>query len=154
MVHVHMLVYGEFIPQQILQGLWSKALGQAAIAYVQSIDPARGMTKAIQEALKYTTKGEKCTREEIHRAAAVEVAFRNVKRLSIGGALRSIQAVGDYADHDDARPEDFHATQQLACVGCGCIGEWGWVGTVAAEVVTRNGGYGLFVLGLETPGLV
>jgi hypothetical protein len=99
------------------------------------------VSKAIREALKYTTKGEKGARDQARHAAAVEIAFRNVKRVSIGGALRNVRLGDSTGPDEDAKPEDLHAVKQLKCEGCGSHGPWEWGGNVSAEKVVANGGY-------------
>ncbi len=142
MVHIHLLVYGEYIPQAVLQGAWSSALGQRAIVYVTTVDGNGGVAKVTREALKYATKGEKGTRDEARHAAAVEVAFRRVKRLSIGGALRTIKIDDATATTDDAKPEDLTDDRRLVCESCGSVGRWIREGWISPKVVVANGGYG------------
>lgn len=142
MVHIHMLVYGEYVPQAVLQGAWSSALGQRAIVHVTTVRGNGGVAKAIREALKYASKGEKGTRDEARHAAAVEIAFRKVKRLSIGGALRTIKIDDATAKTDDGKPEDLTDDRRLVCESCGSVGRWIREGWVSPKVVAANGGYG------------
>lgn len=143
MVHVHLLIYGEFVLQKRLQELWSRALGEQAFIWATAIrGGAQGIARALREVLKYATKGEKGIRASAERAAAVEVAFRNIKRLSIGGALRKIRIADCEGRSEDAKPEDLHASRQMQCCVCGERGSWLWGGRVAAEIVEHNGGYG------------
>ena len=105
MVHVHLLIYGEFVLQKRLQELWSRALGEQAFIWATAIrGGAQGIARALREVLKYATKGEKGIRASAERAAAVEVAFRNIKRLSIGGALRKIRIADCEGRSEDAKP--------------------------------------------------
>jgi hypothetical protein len=143
MVHAHMLIYGEFVSQARLERAWSLAFGQPAFVFVRSLRGSNGIESAIKEALKYATKGEADERTQAAHAAAVELAFWNVKRLSIGGAMRGIHAGDQKPDGDDGRPEDLHARKQLACMACGAIGLWKWRGALAPSAVLGRGGYGL-----------
>jgi hypothetical protein len=144
MVHIHMLVYGEFVPQRILQALWSEALGEEARVWVTTVQNNASIAKAVREVLKYTTKGEKGSREQARHAAAVEISFRNVKRISLGGALRKVKVADNDSSHDDGCAQDLHDHQQLACLGCGSLGPWLWEGPVSASAVAANGGFGYF----------
>ena len=150
MVHVHMLVYGEFVLQAELQNLWSQALGEESLIWVTSIKNNAGIAKAIREALKYATKGEKGTRDQVRHAAVVEVAFRDVKRVSLGGALRRVSVETRDGSEDDGKPKDLHDGPELACVGCGSIGDWMWEGVVSAKTIIANGGYGYYDVGSLT----
>jgi len=142
MVHVHMLVFGEFVPQPILQDCWSQALGEKAHVRINAVQDCSGIGKAIRETLKYATKGEKTARDQARHAAAVEVAFRNLKRISVGGVLRTITVDEADSAHDDGKPEDVHALTDLLCLCCGAAGPWAWGGAVSPELVIANGGYG------------
>jgi len=143
MVHLHVLLLGEYVPQWELQALWSKALGAKAIVHVTAIRRgAAGVAAGLREVLKYATKGEKRARSSSRRAAAVELAFRNIKRVSIGGALRNDCVRPSDADDDDTQPEDLHASREMHCLVCGEVGNWHWGGRVDPAVVVRNGGYG------------
>lgn len=148
MVHVHALVYGEYVAQAKLQAAWSRALGEArAIVHVRTADDPAGGVDALREVLKYATKGEKGTRVQAERAAAVECALRNTKRITIGGALRKVRIDPEDGETDDIRPEDVHDRAEAACEGCGLIGEWKWIGTATAVTVERNQGYGIMRTG-------
>jgi len=142
-VHLHVLVYGEFVPQSTLQELWRKALGEKAIVHVSAIrGGAEGVGATLREVLKYATKGEKSPRANAKHAAAVELAFRNIKRVSIGGGLRQVRVSPSDCNSEDAKPEDLHASHQMQCAVCGEIGNWHWGGRVDPGVVMQNGGYG------------
>jgi len=145
MVHIHMLIFGEFLPQRIIQALWSQALGEEALIWVSTVRDSGGIAKAIREALKYTTKGEKGSRDQTRHAAAVEIAFRNVKRVSVGGALRQIQIDDNEGPGDDGKAADLHDDKKLACICCGSLGPWGWGGKVTPERVAANGGFGFLI---------
>lgn len=112
-----------------------------AFVYVQAVRGPDGIARALQEVLKYATKGEKDRRTQARHAAAVEVAFRGVKRISIGGALRKVRIEKTDGAGDDARPDDLHATKQLTCA-CGSVGAWIHEGFVDPKTVAFNGGYG------------
>jgi hypothetical protein len=147
MVHLHALVYGEFVPQEIVQAIWSDVLGELGIAFISAIDTTAGIGGALREVLKYATKGEIGVRDGFSRAASVELALRNVKRVSIGGALRGIKVNDqDAATSDDTRPEDLHDQRKAPCENCGLVGELRWLGSVAQRDVARNGGFGRFTV--------
>ncbi len=151
MVHVHTLVYGEYIAQRILQAAWSRAMGEPAMVYVTGLKSAQGVTDAIREVLKYATKGEKDRRTQAAHAAAVELALRNVHRTSIGGALRTIRVTEKDGATEDVRNEDLHDHHTLACETCGTQGEWRWVSVVSAIVVEELGGFGAVPFAGELP---
>ena len=151
MVHVHMLVYGEYIAQRVLQAAWSRAMGEPAMVYVTGLKSAQGVTDAIREVLKYATKGEKDRRTQAAHAAAVELALRNVHRTSIGGALRTIRVTEKDGATEDVRNEDLHDHHTLACETCGTQGEWRWVSVVSAIVVEELGGFGALPFAGELP---
>jgi len=143
MVHLHALVYGEFIDQRILQSLWSRAIGDPAIVYVRTVAGNSGVGKALREVLKYATKGEKGTRTQPLNAAAVELAFRNVHRVSLGGAVRKVKVANEDSATDDTKPEDLHNSHTLSCEVCGAVGNWKWVQIRTAREVEEFGGFGL-----------
>lgn len=139
MVHLHVLVYGEFLPQKELAATWSKALGVAAFVDVQAVDdPANG----IREVLKYVAKGSAEQLPDPAHAAAIELALREVHRVSVLGALRRFRGESAAAEHDDLTAADVHDTKVAACEDCGCIGEWQWRGVISAKTVEGNGGFG------------
>ena len=142
MVHIHVLVYGEFIHQKELEGAWSKAIGEKARVDVRAVKSLNEMSGALREVLKYATKGEKGSRTQASRAAAVEIAFRNVHPVGLGGAVRRITIPESSGESEDVRDEDLHDTRVLVCEGCGVVGEWKWIGVVSAEVVRENEGFG------------
>ncbi len=143
MIHLHVAIYGEYIPQKQLQAAWGQALGVSApVVDVRAIQGAAGVADAIREVLKYTCKGERGSRQAAH-AAAVELAFRSVRRVEIGGALRRVKITEADAASDDVRPEDLHNDQAATCEVCGAVGQWQWIGTLPASVVQMNGGWGL-----------
>lgn len=102
-----------------------------------------GLTAALKEVLKYATKGEKGSRAQPAHAAAVELAFRNVRRVGLGGAIRKVKIEESDSNSDDVRTADLHDTSKLACEVCGVVGEWLWCGIVPGEWVVANGGFGL-----------
>ncbi len=153
MVHVHTLVYGEYIPQRQLQEIWTRVLGESlAIVNIQNVkeNGSEGVAATLREVLKYATKGEKGVRDQACHAAAVELAFRHVHRVSIGGALRGVKDGTSDLGTEDVRSEDLYDTHAAACEACGTVGEWLRVGFVSREAVARNGGFGL-VRGPMTP---
>ncbi len=146
MIHLHVAVFGEYIPQKQLQAAWGQALGVSApVIDVRAVrGGAAGVAGALKEVLKYTCKGEKGPRQAAH-AAAVELAFRSVRRVEIGGALRKIKLPESSGDTEDVKAEDLHATHAASCESCGSVGAWRWLGTVPASVVQENGGFGLAI---------
>ncbi len=144
MIHVHALIYGEYVDQKKIQAAWGQALGTSApVVDVRAVrGGAAGVAGALKEVLKYTCKGEKGPRQAAH-AAAVELAFRSVRRIEFGGALRKIKLPESSGDTEDVKPEDLHATHAASCEVCGAVGQWQWIGTLPASVVELNGGYGL-----------
>jgi hypothetical protein len=142
MVHIHALIYGEYLPQAELQALWSRALGVArAIVDVRTVRGGN-VADALREVLKYATKGERRGRDDAARAAAVEVAFRNVRRVELGGAIRAVRISDSDGATEDVRDSDLHDEHAAACESCGVIGEWRWEGMVSADAVRANGGFG------------
>ena len=77
------------------------------------------------------------------RAAGVEYALANTKRVSILGALRKIQGRSAATDSEDAKPDDFHDDHEAPCEACGSLGQWTWGGCTATAAVATNGGWGL-----------
>jgi hypothetical protein len=144
MIHLHIAIYGEYVAQRHLQALWGDALGvQAPVVDVRSVKGAGGIAEALREVLKYVCKGEKGPRQAA-RAAAVELAFRNVRRIEVGGALRAIKLPETNSDGgEDPQQEDLHSKAVAACEVCGTPGEWVWLGIVSATVVWENGGFGV-----------
>ena len=143
MVHMHLLVYGEYVPQAILAEEWGRALGLdgPAVVDVRSVNPG-DVAGGIRETLKYATKGEGSGRDQARRAAAVEYALADTKRISIIGALRSVKGRSEVADSEDAKPEDLHADHDAACQACGTMGEWKWAGRAPPWAVRANDGWG------------
>ena len=143
MVHVHALVYGEYVPHRELSNLWGSALGLEgpAVVDIRTVD-ASDPTKGIREALKYATKGIG-GKDQGTRAAAVEYAFRNVHRVSISGALRSIQGRSTRPDVEDPQGADLHASDDAVCEACGVIGSWQWDRIVSHGHVQENGSWGV-----------
>lgn len=143
MVHIHALVYGEYIHQRELERCWGRALGRRAFVNVKAVTNA---AEGLQETLKYAAKG---TTTEVgltpERAANLELAFRHVHRVSMLGALRRVKASPeDRAAYDDLRSDDVHARKVAACEDCGSIGDWRWNGVALEQHVKENGGFGPF----------
>lgn len=145
MVHLHVAVFGEFVLQALLQELWSEAIGEPSIVDLRAVRTNGELQDAFQEVLKYATKGEKDPRTQAVHAAAVELAFRNVRRVEVGGALRAVKVTPQDGKSDDIRPADLHDERTAACEACGMVGEWGWNGRVMPEIVRANGGFGLLI---------
>lgn len=143
MVHMHMLVFGEYVGQAELQQLWSDTIGDVGIVHVSGVKAA-AVGNALRYVLKYVTKGEGDPRESAQHAAAVELALRNVHRLSYGGAVRAIRPDEQDGTDDDGRPEDLHDRAELTCEDCGLAGEWFYGSVIRAEWVEQNNGFGPF----------
>jgi hypothetical protein len=143
MVHIHALVFGEYVDQRILKAEWSRAVGEKARVHVRAVRGADGVADALREVLKYATKGEKGARTHADHAAAVEIAFRNVHRVALGGAVRRVRIVESAGATEDVRDEDLHDRRVLSCEECGVVGEWKWIGIVSEALVIENGGFGL-----------
>ena len=143
MVHLHVLVYGEYVPQALLAEEWGRVLGlgKPAVIDIRKVNPA-DVAGGIREALKYATKGEGSRCDQARKAAAVEYALANTKRVSILGALRMVQGRSEAADSDDLQAEDLHDDHDAACEVCGSLGRWNWRGYTDAVAVARNGGWG------------
>lgn len=142
MVHVHALVYGEFISQAQLQAMWGKALGERL-----AIVDVRGLTsleEGLKEVFKYVTKGTGDRLLPARRAAHVELAFRQVHRISMSGRIRRVKLTPWDGAHEDIRAEDVHDHKVAACEGCGTVGDWRWLGPIDPAGVRFNGGFGLF----------
>ena len=127
MVHVHSLVYGEYVPQADLAEAWRAALGVAHPVVVDVRAIGADVARGIREALKYATKGEGSGRDQARNAAAVEYAMHNTRRVSILGALQKIQGRSEDAEAEDIRPEDVHDEFEAPCEACGVLGEWRWL---------------------------
>lgn len=149
MVHLHALVYGEFIEQAELERLWSRALGRAAIVHVQRVKG--DVADAVREVVKYLAKGVGAERLPPQRAANVELALRNVHRVSIVGALRRVKVTDQDGAADDVRAEDVHDRRRAACECCGLIGEWHYGGLCGPDVAMQNGGFGMVRAPPELP---
>lgn len=151
MVHFHAAIYGEYVQQRALLAAWRHVLqttGNAASekdggVRVERVRDAGDVEAALREVLKYATKGQTVDGIErmptAYQAAAVELAFRNVRRNSIGGAIRRFATDAD-ADAQDA---DLHDDHVSACEACGTVGEWRWERFRGRDYVLRNGGYGI-----------
>ena len=143
MVHVHALVYGEYVAQADLQTTWEDALG-VPLAIVDVRTVGKDVAGGIREVLKYCTKA--VGGDRVERAAAVELAFRHTKRVRIYGALQSIQCRSAEPDSEDAHETDAHDHHVAACEACGLLGDWNYMATIyGRDMVRRNGGFGLLV---------
>ena len=139
MVHAHFLVYGEFKAQATVQKEWEKALGvPLAIVDVRSV--GQDLVGGIREALKYATKGT--GPDQAKRAAAVEFAFMDRKRIRLYGALRMFQGQSEEVESEDAQDGDVQDHQGTACEACGFIGKWVHIGPQYPACLTRNDGWG------------
>jgi hypothetical protein len=143
MVHVHALVYGEYIHQRILEAAWARAYGEPGIVHVGIVKGKSGVAGAIRETVKYVTKAEKGARTQARHAAAVEFAFRDVHRVSLGGAIRKVKIADGDGAAEDVKPEDLHDDHTMSCLVCGSVGKWKWICTRSAEEVEAFGGFGL-----------
>jgi hypothetical protein len=145
MVHLHVAVYGEFLPQSSLQELWSRTVGELAFVDIRAVQGSgpQGIARALREVLKYATKGEQGTRDQPRRAAAVEYALREVHRISLGGAMRWVSPSEAPNTTIDADVADLHDAHVAACEACGVIGRWRYLGFVRPSLVEQNGGFGL-----------
>lgn len=152
MVHFHVAIYGEYVQQRELLAAWRTVLQKAGLAVhdrdggvnIQALRKGTSEFDALREVLKYATKGQTDAdgverMPEPWHAAAVECAFRSVRRSDVGGALRRITS----DDICDLQPDDLHNCKVSACEGCGVIGEWEWRGMRSRQLVERNGGFGL-----------
>jgi len=153
-VHLHVVVFGEYISQDDLQRLWGDVVGEKlAIVHIRAVrddDPSR-IEGALREVLKYATKGHGEKHEQAQRAAAVEYAFRDVHRISKGGALLKIRP-GELA-FEDVGPDELAMVKvgsgsegdEIAaaeCPACGAPGPWRFIGFVSEHIVVSNGGFG------------
>lgn len=140
MVHLHATIHGEYVPQADLARWWADALGEPrAIVHVSAVkgEGPDAVRRGLVEALKYATKGEKGEPRRLERAAAVESALRQVRRVELYGAIRRYGEV-----LEDLTPEDLHAGAAASCTDCGTEGAWGRFDLWAPERVHANGGFG------------
>jgi hypothetical protein len=128
-------------------------MADQAIVWVTALKSGKGggVAGALREVLKYATKGEKDQRTQSLHAAAVELAFRNVHRVSVAGALRAIKVREQDGASEDVRAEDLHDQRALSCENCGVTGEWRWGGIVSSRVVEELGGFGPLRLASSLP---
>lgn len=142
MVHVHALVYGEFIAKERLEALWAQALGApVARTWMHTVADAGA---ALKEVVKYVAKGAVIDTPDIGLLANTELAFRNVHRVRIRGILREVKIDEKDGAYEDLRVEDVHEIKAAACEACGCMYDWSWRRIVSQETVEVNGGYGLW----------
>jgi hypothetical protein len=145
-VHVHAAVFGEFVEQRELERVWSDELAKCLpgvgrvrvdIRQIRG-DGAAGVREVV---LKYALKGV-AGFPDPDRAAAVEVAFRGVRRVEVLGELRRVKAAlvaaevpCDYCGGTSWRipePGHFHSAAEVAAAGgfgvmhpeCGCWEPW------------------------------
>jgi hypothetical protein len=143
-VHLHLLVYGEFLPQAMLQSLWSAVVGDLAIVDVRSVRGSEGLRGAIAYVLKYVLKGESGRLPRPEHAAAVEYALRNVRRVEIGGALRTVTTADSTSPAaEEPRLQEVMGVRGGSCEACGSIGQWSWKGRMPPSEVLEVGGFGL-----------
>jgi hypothetical protein len=145
-VHLHVIVHGEYIPQVILQRLWSDTVGDLAIVHVRAVRGSGGLPGALAYTVKYVLKGEKGSRPQPERAAAVEYALKAVRRVEIGGAFRLATSRAHEESGEDSRPEDVAESRGGSCEWCGVVGRWEWEGRLAPGDVGAVGGFGLLQL--------
>lgn len=141
MVHLHVLVYGEFVPQLLLQSQWSTVVGDLAIVDVRAVRPDN-LLGAIDYTLKYTLKGDSGGRPDPARAAAVELALKHTRRVEIGGALRHATSQPDRSrSGEDTSTADLSDARGAACEVCATIGCWAWDGHLSPKQVAAFGGF-------------
>ncbi len=135
MVHVHLAVYGEFIPTIELRETWTTVCAVGGFVNVKAMrtSDAGGFRDALREVLKYVSKGDKEPGKRAERAAVVEYALRRIRRVELGGALRMVPAVSALDVATNARK----------CETCGGGASWTWRGMRAPDYVRRNQGFGV-----------
>lgn len=138
-VHVHIAVYGEYIADWYLAKLWKAACPIGGYIDVRSMksDDAGDFRKALREVLKYVTKNDHQGGDRASRAAAIEYAFKHIRRIEMGGALRLVPAV--------TREEV--VTRGQTCTACGDAGTWRWEGMRSKTYVRTNKGFGALTIG-------
>jgi hypothetical protein len=134
-VHIHLAIYGEYVADWYLQQLWREHCVVGGWISVETIKAATAadFRKALREVLKYVSKGDKQPGKRAERAAAIEWAFKNVRRVELGGALRCVPAV----------TEAEVATAGRKCEVCDGGSSWRWQGIRAPDYVATNGGFGV-----------
>ena len=149
-VHLHVLVYGEYVPQAHLQNLWSEVVGeQLAIVDVRE---ARHRAGALRYCLKYLLKAAGSARPRPEHAAAVEYALRRVRRVEMGGALWGATAAGESpVSGEDVSGADLTEAERGACASCGKSGSWSWKGRADPSEVAALGGFSLRRLEAHEP---
>lgn len=142
MVHAHLLVYGEYLPQTELATTWGAAVGLSStpVVDIRAVDPG-DPTQGLREALKYATKGEGRRERQVQAAAAVECAFQGVRRVSLAGAIRRIRDL-ERASSDEVDAKSLSTETAGGCSGCGGAGDWSWKGVRPHVAVSVNGGWG------------
>lgn len=135
MVHVHLAVYGEYVADWHLARLWKAACRYGGFVKIKGMrgSDAEGLRAALREVLKYVTKGDKQPGQRARRAAVIECAFRGIRRLEVGGAIRLVPNV---------TAKDV-ATASRECEACGGARSWRWRGVRAPDYVRRNRGFGI-----------
>jgi hypothetical protein len=134
-VHVHLAVYGEFVSDWYLAQLWKEHCAIGGFIDVRTIKAktAKDFRDALAEVLKYVSKGDKAPGSRAERAAAVECAFRNVRRVEMGGAIRLVPSITS---------KDV-AVEGHVCSACGEASMWKWRGIRSPNYVRANGGFGV-----------
>jgi hypothetical protein len=151
MIHLHVAVYGEFISALELALAWRAACPIGGFVHVRLMREHKGgppvtdptseaFRNALREVLKYLTKGHRTDADtgqlkvRARKAAALEFAFRNQRRVETCGALRFVPKV----------TEKDVATQGKPCTVCNAPpSAWKWRGVRSPEYVRQNGGFGL-----------
>ena len=140
MVHVHALIYGEYVPQATLQNVWTDVLGTRAIVRVQAVR-GHSIPKTIRYVLKYASKGEGGAFRDPAYSAAIEIALRNVRRVELGGAIRNVRIPETDGSGDDVSTPEI-STFRSVCEACGLVGRWRWEGRLTPDMVRELGGFG------------
>lgn len=138
MTHGHAAVYGEKPQREILRKRWAAALGRPGFVTLKpmQIETPDDFKSGLREVLKYVSKGDKGMRRAEH-AAAIERAMRRVRRVEMGGAIRTTNIFGTARDL---------VTHRQVCTECNANnGQWQWAGLREPAYVVANDGFGLDV---------
>lgn len=151
MVHIHALVYGEYIGQDELLAAWRFQLQKIA-GVTDPLDGGcrvqkmTGGKKGLKEVLKYITAGASNEAGDVEQmptafqAAMCELAFRNIKHRGAGGLLRKILS----QFKEEITQAELAEATELECQVCGTVREWKWGRIVGRSIVSQNHGFGLY----------